>query len=491
VSSLRERTVHWDADRRLLFIHSSNHKSFHDWLARAAAGDDVALLHGEPMFRGFHGMHRLVLMNLGLKHTLSRNVQFTMYVGSDILEQLPDAAQVNKIESNMFGHGYDSGRRASYGCSYRGRAWSYRRAADISEWVDWCHEVGAKLIDEGITTDTALRFALIPERVGARPNAVPLSVMWPIELLAKSEDLVEFQIGDVHATLVDTSIEVVDPKSEGPIRFRVFTVGATAEYEVAFTKEGVSYRPIGATDVHLVQSHRTRPLTDLFSERPPDINFSDGSFLVGDALFRLRKEYRPPFGRDGIGVLDWTGVDIQKESQGLEKRPDSVQRRVIETLIGAEPRFQIVFDDDDPGESADIVALRVDGARLVVQLFHCKFSGGAQPGARVVDLYTVCGQAQTSVSWRGDIERLLEHLERREAGRRKAGKPSRFEVGDQDVLRSIRRRLHELSPVVEIIAVQPGLSRASASDDQLELLAVTQMYLLDTFAVPLRVIGSA
>lgn len=484
--------VHWDIQRQLVFIHSSNNHSLHEWLAKAVAGDDVVLVRGETMFRCFHGVQRLILMNLGLKHMLSRNVQFTMYVGSDILPALPQAQQVNKVKSNMFGRGYEEGSRTSYGCSYKGRVWSYRRAADISEWTEWCHVVGAKLIDETITTDAALKFVLVPTHVEARPNAVPLSVLWPDEFLARSEELIEFRIGASTTTLLDTSIEILDPQLAGPIHFRVFSDMAAAEYEVVFDNGTVDYRAIGVNTVEVVERRRSRTLSEVFRENPPEINFSDSSFLVGDALFQFRTDYRPPYERAGIESVDWTGVDIRKESQGSAKRADSVQRRIIESLtaVGVQPPFDVVFDDDSAGESADVVALRVDGGRLIVQLLHCKFSAEAEPGARVGDLYTVCGQAQRSVSWRGEVERLLEHLERRDAARRKAGQPSRFEQGNATVLRNIRRRMNELSPAVEVVIVQPGLSRANASNDQLELLAVTQFYLHTTFGVPLRVIGS-
>ena len=38
--------------------------------------------------------------------------------------------------------------------------------------------------------------------------------------------------------------------------------------------------------------------------------------------------------------------------------------------------------------------------------------------------------------------------------------------------------------------VQPGLSIAKVSKEQLELLAVTENYLKETFAVPFEIVGS-
>jgi hypothetical protein len=39
-----------------------------------------------------------------------------------------------------------------------------------------------------------------------------------------------------------------------------------------------------------------------------------------------------------------------------------------------------------PGEIADVVAIRLTENLVSVTLFHCKFSSGDMPGARVKDL---------------------------------------------------------------------------------------------------------
>lgn len=48
-----------------------------------------------------------------------------------------------------------------------------------------------------------------------------------------------------------------------------------------------------------------------------------------------------------------------------------------------------------------------------------------------------------------------------------------------------------LVPEVRIFIVQPGLSKREATVGQFDLLAATQAYLRDTYAVPLTVVGSA
>lgn len=54
----------------------------------------------------------------------------------------------------------------------------------------------------------------------------------------------------------------------------------------------------------------------------------------------------------------------------------------------------------------------------------------------------------------------------------------------------MKRRLRTLRPEFHISIVQPGLSQACAEMAQLELLAVTELYLQETYAVPFGVIAS-
>lgn len=181
---------------------------------------------------------------------------------------------------------------------------------------------------------------------------------------------------------------------------------------------------------------------------------------------------------------------MKKESQTIHKYPDSIQRRVIEHLLapGHDPRYDILFDDDNSNEAADVVALKVAGEKLLVHLFHCKFSKEETAGARVDDMYAVCGQAQRSVFWRTDVRGLFDHLRYRDARRIAKHGVSRFERGDQVRLDEIARQSPFLTPEFKIFVVQPGLAKSKTKISQLELLAVTELYLRETYAVDFGVI---
>ncbi len=153
--------------------------------------------------------------------------------------------------------------------------------------------------------------------------------------------------------------------------------------------------------------------------------------------------------------------------------------------------YEIIFDDDDTREAADIVAIAFRNEFLIVHLYHCKYSIKSTPGKRTADLFVVCGQVQLSVQWRSNQERLFSHLMHRDVDRVKSGGTTRFEKGDRKALLRVQRRARKLAPQWAVTVVQPGLQRSAATPRQLELLGATELYLMETYQMPFRVIGSA
>ena len=113
------------------------------------------------------------------------------------------------------------------------------------------------------------------------------------------------------------------------------------------------------------------------------------------------------------------------------------------------------------------------------------------PGARVEDLYEVCGQAQKSVRWAERFLELLNHLRRREEDRLSSGKSSRFEKGSLHTLISLINQSREMYAEFSVTLVQPGYSRGKAAAAHLELFAATESYLMETWRMPMKVIASA
>jgi superfamily II DNA or RNA helicase len=486
--------AYWNRNQQLLFINSSNHDVWHDALVRDVSRGTAELLSGDVVFRALRGIKRLTLMNLGLKHTMNRATRFTMYVGSDIIQGLSEANQQNRIKTNLFGNGYEEGERASVGCSLKGRIWSYRVAEDISEWITWCDSIGAKLLDSRVSLEQIFSNVVTPTAIHTRPTQHPLGVEWPDEFLLHYDLAIDIEINGVRAPFFDTDLALVSQTNDAPLRFSLSVGANSSTYEIRFTPEGAVYEPVeGRAGVQF----RRRGLIDIeqvFRRTHPIVRFADGSWLEGNWLFPAPPQIVEPFTRDRIIAWDWAGIDLRSESQGSEKRATSVQFRVIQRMkeraFGCQ--YDVLVDDDGKNEVADVVGLKeTPDGQLVIHLVHCKYSHGDVPGSRIEDLYAVCGQAQKSVGWRANVERMMSMLIKREIARRHRTGISGIDVGDLRLLRKIARRIHLLEPVFAVWIAQPGLSKALASVGQLHLLSVTELYLKETHAAPFGVIASA
>ena len=170
------------------------------------------------------------------------------------------------------------------------------------------------------------------------------------------------------------------------------------------------------------------------------------------------------------------GVDITVESQGIERKTNSIQA-YMSRYLSKSRIFDVLIDDDRSGEAADLVGIRADKGDLHITLVHCKYSSKPTAGSRLNDLYEVCGQAMRGARWRDNgALPLLEHLDRRaKASTRRTGL-SPFEIGDREALFRIRQKAPQLFPRVSTVIAQPGLSIKASSDEQLRLIAGAASY---------------
>ena len=132
--------------------------------------------------------------------------------------------------------------------------------------------------------------------------------------------------------------------------------------------------------------------------------------------------------------------------------------------------------------------MRIDPEGLLIRLVHCKYSHGETAGARVDDLYEVCGQTQKSIMWRrSDLKPFFRTLDHRARKKQQRTGANPFEVGDIKKLYELQDKALILRRRIEMVIVQPGLSAAKATPQQLDLLASTQAYLRTTINAPLTV----
>jgi hypothetical protein len=226
-------------------------------------------------------------------------------------------------------------------------------------------------------------------------------------------------------------------------------------------------------------------IAELFNDFPPVTWFHDNSKMYNNIFFPFKGKISL-FDTSKILTLEWTGTDIRKESQNLEKRTDSIQYHIIEKLK-SNTDYKIIFDDDDANEASDIIAIKFwDGgdSRIKIDLYHCKFSSKSQSGGRLKDLYEVCGQAQRSFHWRHTTYELMQHMIRRQNSRINQGKASRYEIGGDEEMNTLVNMITSGYCELEfnIYVVQPGISKRAIEKEteHLKLLGATDLLLKKT-----------
>ncbi|WP_281197197.1 DEAD/DEAH box helicase [Microtetraspora niveoalba] len=480
--------MYWDSVRGLLYINSTNNDSVHEDLAKAVCGETATRISGKQVYRVMGGIDRLVPTNVGVLDVRNRNRRFSMHVGADVAEGFTDAEKHTKAQTNIFATGYAAGVRTSIGASLKGRVWSRRIADSLKHWVDWCDQIGRKLLDNSINIAHVMDNFIHPEDLEDWPELTVLAVEWPLALLARNEDTLQLTFQGNSYSFLDAELEVTPHVPGNAVHFAIRTPGWRVPYMITIEEGQMRIQAAGDSEVTIVSSRREMSATEFLGRRDNVLQVLFENDTVVYAPARLLHPVRdiPPFDAARLQVPDWTGIDIKKESQREARHADSIQARMIQQVLERGP-WDVVIDDDGAGEIADIVAIRETERDLHILFVHCKYSSESTPGARVEDLYEVCGQASKSATHRRDVTGMLTSLIRRARNRQKSRSFSGIEQGSFERLVQLRDIARTRRPQLTVAIAQPGMSKSKASLKQLELLACTEVYLREIAAAHLEV----
>ena len=495
--------MYWNRDTGLLYINSSNNESrdsHHKRLADAVTNGQSTLIRGEEVFRIYGGIQRLVATNLGVLDVRNRARRFAMFSGPDVTAGFPGAEKETKTQTNIFANGHDNGERVHLGASLKGRIWSWQPAGSLWQWAQWCDSVGVKLINSAIDIDEVISNFIRPEVLVARPELVALAAEWPADVYSSLTGDLRVSHDGQDCAIIDAELQILEHTTSGPIKIAVATPDWKVPYEILITDDGMVAEPLSDSTVQVVSTSRDITFAEFVASRGLMLLLERDAVIEPQGVLLQPTREIPGFPRGNQRTsISWDETDITVESQGPTRRPNSIQRRVIDIMKSSgvgwarahanAESWEVIIDDDGANEIADVVAMRRDGDTLRVQLVHCKYSSAPTPGARIVDLYAVCGQAQKSVARRRDLALLVPHLLRRERNRQRRGS-SGFEAGDANILYAIESQLHTLRLALSIVIVQPGVSATKVSNAQLDLLASTEMYVLEVGGASLDVVVS-
>jgi superfamily II DNA or RNA helicase len=468
--------LYWDRGRALLYINTSQLESLHEDLAQAVCGADVHRVEGERIYRALGDLQRPTPTNVGVIDLRNRSRRFSMHVGADVYEGFPDAERQSKANTNIFVVAYQEGERVTLGAARKGRIWSQQAADTVLDWVQWCRRLGPKLTDESVSLDGLFRSFVRPRPLEERPPLTPLAIDWPWLAYAEVSESVKVAISGTEGLLIDSELVVSEHSEQGAIPFEVRVGDLALAYEATVEDGALVHRAIAGEAAVVRERSEPEALSEFLDREGSTVWFEQEVVVEGAVLYELERK-QAPIDTDKLVVLSWEGVNIRHESQGSHRDPATVQARAAQRLISLAD-WDVVIDDDGTGEVADLVALKDDGERVIVHLVHCKYSATAEPGARVGDLYAVCGQAHRSAHHRQHIDAMVANLVRRERFRQKQGH-SGLMVGDEAALFAFQDVVRRRRPALRVTVVQPGLSAANAKARHLQLLGAADVYVAE------------
>lgn len=484
--------LYFDSDRKLLYINNSANDGVFEDLADAVLGAGAVRFNGTQVYRVMGDVQRLVPTNVGVLDARSQFRRFSMHVGSDVSESFTAAEAGTKTQTNISGSGFREGERVNISASQKGRIWSHSTATSLKQWCDWCDAIGTKLLDDTVTIEHVIGNFILPEPLDGRPDGVLLGVEWPWELRTQSAETMRLTHGDKTVQAVYCDLVPDTSSTTGPFRFSISNGAWEVPYEAAVSSQGVvTYSCSTSDEIQVVRPRSEMPLSTWLNQHGLVFLLDDDRMVEGGLLYKPKWD-RAPYDPANLVAVDWTGTNIRVEAQTDKRLDDSIQRRVIRDVLAESEGWEVVIDDDGPGEIADVVAMRLDDDGLLVRLVHCKYSGEAMPGARVADLYEVCGQAEKSVAWRrSDLAPFFKQLARRAQAKHQRTGVSPFEAGDAAGLLQLQAKSQVHRRRMEIVIVQPGLSAKQISQQQADLLAAVETYIKTTINAPLTVWCSA
>lgn len=374
------------------------------------------------------------------------------------------------------GHAFGVDASTTLGVSTLSKVWSHQ-AKRIPDLADWCANVAERLTNESdYIVNDRLDALGVPVRATECRSDI-FAIEWHEDTWDESPTL------STNGEPLYRAEPVVEGADNTSVHFVISVSGSSLRLRYQPTATNQAYfsgTDAASTAATVTVGDETMPLTEYLCATPPRFHAVGGGFLEGGQWLAPRLATPLVFPNERLDDWNWAGVDIQKEA-----RPSAttglvnVQARV-EAEVQRTSGASFIFNDDGSGELADLVVIEEVGGWVEVTLYHCKYSSEPTAGARVKDLYEVCGQGLKSARRRRK-EDVVAHLRRRFAG----GRAMRGDLTELARLESLPN-----SWKFRVVLVQPGVSKAEISTFMLEILAGMDGYLVGQGFEPTRFVCS-
>jgi len=482
--------AHWDKEQGILFANASDFELMRvSKVVQAIAGDDAELLDGDRVFNVLDGVELPLAKSLG--STRLGNISFTSHFGPNVTEGLASIEKNLSELNNIACLGYENGDRVLWGAAKRsGKIWQ-RKSATIREWLDWTSKTYEKIEAAGDARPDITEGFLRPVPMTEFPDAPAIAALWGEHLQTSSSDSIAIIFGEEEIKLhfAEVGIAPSDRQSEILLSFSSDELESQYAFKLSATDpKGYVYQHISGPPLRFrTGRYSVRDFDDQMYKDPVIIRYSDGTHSYNNYLIPVDLD-AGNFDAGLIESWDWEGIPLNRESMGQDNDQATIQYRTFQNIAD---EFEVMFNDDGPGEAGDLVAFRdVDESEVRLTLVHCKGAVGGRVSADIRNLYTLCGQAQKSITVKHEgLKKLAAALKRRHETWMQRG-ASRLLKGNFARLSYFVEKSRKAKVTFEIVLVQPGISKATVTEDMLKLLGTTELYLKRTTQAEFRVVGS-
>ncbi len=474
-NTMRDQTwdlivMHHDPSSNILYIGYSEKRLDIDTLVEKITGEEPSPINGDCVFRSFDSIKRLSIVHAGIFKPANHLHRYSRLSGADVTTELTKWKAGKRCQKSDFvGVGFRGGFPVSVGASVKGKVWSPARVGDLKEWKTWCLDMGRMITDSNINSNQILEDSAAKVQLENYPD----------DLIVLATDWSETLYDRIHKITIEATNSQSLMLSECALMYNSCS-GKKANLTLNLFNKSISFSIIlGGEKGHSINGlddckvsieglkSSAIPLKQFFEENPPTLFLLNGCTISGCIHTDYGDSFSQQIPTDRIESLNWENVKYTIESlyKSSEKRDNSIQEYMMKRLINQGAK--VVFNDDNSGESADIVAIFLEEELIRFEMVHCKYSK-ASSGARLSDLYEVCGQAIVSLRYKWKPEELLKHMERRNGAGVLKGK--RFYHGNVSDVDDIRKALKYTNVQFEFAVAQPGVEKSHISQDMRNFL---------------------
>jgi superfamily II DNA or RNA helicase len=477
--------IYYDEKTNLLFINSTIRKSIdlYEEILSAFSTGHTSMIPKSRLNKVLADLTDREFFNIGMLNRLNNTGEsYRIITGQNAEKAIKKSDGRLYSGGHVFAKAMDSENNSlTIGYSSASKVWSniYEK---IPVFIDWCKVIAAKISsDKKVITNSGFDNLSVGEIIDRFPASV-YSISWNSETF-KDAPFLEVVDEDGLITqyqLLDFDIKIVEENSNLE-EIEIYLSNSEVSIELLYNFQD-HFTDKNRSPVEYFVSWGASQRVDLIlylNEYSPTFYLKDFSSISYHEWHKSPPPEKTYFNSDHIEVLDWSGVNIQKEFG---------TKNSIHTFLINHLRLQdldIIIYDHGTGEIADFIAIKEEKEAVKIELIHVKAATGKDAtGERVDDVYEVCGQAVKSLVWVTNKTPFRKNIERRTSKH-----PEKYLKGTNNEFLGILSK--DKVVYFQISIVQPGISKSNIIPKISEVLTANDDYISNSGNNFLRVYASA